>query len=59
MTDLGWSAVGKFGPVDTADVTGFCHRISLKEAPPATPRDILNVLESNFADSEHGDVSVS
>ena len=58
-TDLGWSVVGKLGPTDTTDVTGFCHRISLKEAPPATPRDILNILERDFADSKHGDVSVS
>lgn len=58
-TDLGWSVVGKLGSADSADVTGFCHRISVKEAPPAIPRDVLKILERDFADSKHGDIGVS
>ncbi|PIK33816.1 hypothetical protein BSL78_29367 [Apostichopus japonicus] len=58
-TDLGWSVVGSLAPVDSTEVTGFCHRISLKEAPPVTPRDILKVFESDFNDSKHESNSIS
>jgi len=58
-TTLGWSIVGSIASVNSTDVTGFCHRVSLKEAPPVTPRDVLSVLESDFKDSSYGDVSTS
>ncbi|PIK59111.1 hypothetical protein BSL78_03993 [Apostichopus japonicus] len=54
-----WSVVGSLAPVDSTEVTGFCHRISLKEAPPVTPRDILKVFESDFNDSKHESNSIS
>jgi len=40
-------------------VTGFCHRTSVRKMPPATFRDILKVLESDFSDSSKDDVSMS
>ena len=58
-TDLGWSVVGRLASADSTDVTGFCHRVSLKEAPPVSPRDVLNLLERDFMDTKQGDVSVS
>ena len=56
-TDLGWSVVG--APDDRLDVTGFCHRVSVREVPVITPCDVLKVLESDFKDLKHSDVSVS
>ena len=44
---------------DTADVTGFCHRVTVKEIPPAAFCDILKVLESDFKDVSHSNVSMS
>ena len=58
-TDLGWSIVGSLAPVDSSDVSGICHRVSLKELPPVVPRDVLSVLETDFKDISHGDVSSS
>ncbi|XP_071832987.1 uncharacterized protein [Apostichopus japonicus] len=58
-TDLGWSVVGSLGPVDSTEVTGFRHRISLEDAPPVTPRDILNVFESEINESKHESNSIS
>lgn len=34
---------------DVATVTGICHRISVKELPACTPRDVVRVLEKDFA----------
>jgi len=58
-TDLGWSLVGSLAAVDSGDVTGFCHRVSVKEVPPVTPRDVLNALEPDFKDSCYRDVGTS
>ena len=56
-TDLGWSVVGPSG--DFTDVTGFCHRVSVKEVPAVAPSDILKILESDFHDTNQSDVSMS
>lgn len=44
-TDLGWSIVGSVVPnTCSRNVTGFCHRISVKELPAITPASINDVL---------------
>ena len=44
---------------DSNQVSGVCHRTSLKEFPPVTPRDILSVLESDFKDTSCTDKATS
>ena len=58
-TDLGWSIVGSLTTSTSAEVMGFCHRVSIKEVPPVTPHDLLNALETDFKDTEVEDISVS
>lgn len=59
-TDLGWSIVGSTpNRANSKDVTGLCHRVSVKELPPVTPAAVLKVLESDFADTRPGEKSIS
>ncbi|KAK5925579.1 hypothetical protein CgunFtcFv8_018091 [Champsocephalus gunnari] len=59
-TDLGWSIVGSASQrVNSQDVTGLCHRVSVREVPPVTPSAVIKVLESDFADTKPGDKSIS
>ena len=59
-TDLGWSIVGSAQQcVNAKDVTGFCHRVSVRELPPITPSAAIKALESDFADTKSGNKSIS
>ena len=59
-TDLGWSIVGSVPQsVNAKDVTGLCHRVSVRELPPVTPSSMIKALESDFADTKSGDKSIS
>lgn len=59
-TDLGWSIV-RSAPqhLNAKDVTGLCHRVSVRELPPLTPSSVIKALESDFADTKSGDKSIS
>ncbi|KAE8629989.1 hypothetical protein XENTR_v10000654 [Xenopus tropicalis] len=51
-TDLGWSIIG--GPQQAASsrqVTGLCHRISVKTSLTPSPAAVIKILESDFADT--------
>ena len=56
-TDLGWSIVGSISPSSVSETTGFCYRVSMREVPMMTPRDALNLLQSNFNDTIQNDKS--
>jgi hypothetical protein len=58
-TDLGWSIVGGSVDANSNNASGICNRVSIAEIPAATPRDLLNVLESDFKDTSYGDVRTS
>ena len=59
-TDLGWSIVGSAPQrVNSKDVTGLCHRISVRELPPVTPAAVIKALESDFADTRPGEKNIS
>ncbi len=58
-TDLGWSIVGGSTPVLNETQSSLCHRITIKELPPVTPMDVINVLESDFKDTKASDKTVS
>ena len=58
-TDLGWSIVGSLAPVESLEISGICHRVSVRENPPATPRDVISVLETDFKDTNYGDAVTS
>ncbi|KAJ8338703.1 hypothetical protein SKAU_G00354890 [Synaphobranchus kaupii] len=59
-TDLGWSIVGGTPRVvRSTDVTGLCHRISVKELPPLTPASVIRALESDFKETNPGEKSIS
>ena len=59
-TDLGWSVVGSAPQlVRSTDVTGLCHRISVKELPPMTPAAVIRALESDFKDTNPGERGIS
>ena len=45
--------------MNAKDVTGLCHRVSVRELPPLTPSSIINALESDFADTKSDDKSIS
>ena len=50
-TDLGWSIVGRSSQgYDSMSTSRLCHRITVKEVPPATPADVIRILESDFKD---------
>lgn len=48
-THLGWIIVGSITPhACSRDVTGFCHRISVKDLPAITPASVIKpVVDSN------------
>ncbi|KAL6480076.1 hypothetical protein MHYP_G00111090 [Metynnis hypsauchen] len=59
-TDLGWSIVGGTPQhVSPKDLTGLCHRVSVRELPPITPSYVIKALESDFADTKSSDKSIS
>ncbi|XP_041789702.1 uncharacterized protein LOC121604290 [Chelmon rostratus] len=59
-TDLGWSIVGSIKPwTSSMDVTGVCHRISVKELPSITPASVIKALERDFLDTNPKEGSVS
>lgn len=59
-TDLGWSIVGSASQcVNSKDVTGLCHHISVMELPPVMPADVVRALESDFSDTSPGEKSIS
>lgn len=45
--------------VNSKDVTGLCNRISVRELPPVTPAAVIRALESDFADTNPGEKSIS
>ena len=57
-TDLGWSIVGS-PATENSSSSSICHRISIKEMPSVTPKDALNLLERDFADTSLDDATVS
>lgn len=60
LTDVGWSIVGSAPQhVSSKDVTGLCHRISVRELPPVTPAAAIRALESDFADTRPGEKTIS
>ena len=59
-TDLGWSIVGsELQHVNAKEVTGLCHRVSVRELPPITPSSVIKAFEFDFADTKSGDKSIS
>ncbi|KAK0142370.1 hypothetical protein N1851_019891 [Merluccius polli] len=59
-TDLGWSIVGNSSwVVKSTEVTGLCHRVSVKEIPPLTPATVIRALEADFKDTNVGEKSIS
>ena len=56
-TDLGWSIVGSISPSSVSETTGFCYRVSAREVPMMNPTDALNLLQSNFKDTNQNDKS--
>lgn len=59
MTDLGWSIVGCSTPDLNEQQSSLCHRVTVKELPSVTPIDVINVLESDFRDTEGVDKTFS
>lgn len=58
--DLGWSIVGRSSPShDSLSTSHLCHRITVKELPPATPVDVIRILESDFKDGSEVGKAVS
>lgn len=51
-----WSFVGPSSPsCDSLSTSHLCHQVIVKELPPATPSDVIRILESDFRDgSEDG-----
>lgn len=58
-TDLGWSIVGGSTSALSETKSSLCHRVTVKELPPVTPMDVINVLESDFKDTKASDKTVS
>ena len=56
-TDLGWSIVGSISPSSVSETTGFCYRVSAREVPVINSKDALNLLQSNFKDTNQNDKS--
>lgn len=58
--DLGWSIVGRSSPShDSLSTSHLCHRITVKELPPATPVDVIRILESDSKDGSEVGKAVS
>lgn len=58
QTLLGWSVVGYTDHSDS-DVTVISHQTSVKELHSCTPRDVIKVLEKDFAHDKNEDVKIS
>ncbi|XP_073732301.1 uncharacterized protein [Misgurnus anguillicaudatus] len=59
-TDLGWSIVGSTSQcLNSKDVTGLCHRVSVRELPSIAPSAAIKALELDFADTRTGEKSIS
>ncbi len=59
-TDLGWSIVGCSPRIaKSTEVTGLCHRVSVKELPILTPTSVIRALESDFKDTSPRERSIS
>lgn len=59
-TDLGWSIIGGTPRcVNSEDVTGLCHRVSVRELPSVTPAAVIRALELDFVDTPLGEKSKS
>ncbi|KAL1279105.1 hypothetical protein QQF64_025778 [Cirrhinus molitorella] len=59
-TDLGWSIVGSSPWIaKSTEVTGLCHRVSVKEIPILTPTSVIRALESDFRDTSPKERSIS
>ncbi|KAL1250801.1 hypothetical protein QQF64_018597 [Cirrhinus molitorella] len=59
-TDLGWSIVGSSPRIaKSTEVTGLCHRVSVKEIPILTPASVIRALESDFRDTSPKERSIS
>ena len=56
-TDLGWSIVGTISPSSVSETTGFCYQVSVREVPMVNPKDALNLLQSEFKDTNQNDKS--
>ena len=56
-TDLGWSIVRSISPSSVSETTGFCYQVSVREVPMINPKDALNLLQSNFKDTNQNDKS--
>ena len=56
-TDLGWSIVGSISPSSVSETTGFCYRVSAREVPMMNSKDALNLLQSNFKDTNQNNKS--
>lgn len=59
-TDLGWSIVGSIKTwTISKDVTGVCHRISIRELPAITPASVIKALEADFLDTNPRENKIS
>ena len=59
-TDLGWSIVGCSKPSNDLDyVSGYSHRVAVKQIHTVTPADAVRLLESDFSDSTQDDKRTS
>ncbi|XP_068136058.1 uncharacterized protein [Hyperolius riggenbachi] len=59
-TDLGWSIVGgSQQAASSTQITGLCHRISVKMSLTPSPATVIKILESDFADTSSKERSIS
>lgn len=58
QTDLGWSIVGG-GEFKSDTYRGHCHKVTTREVPCPTPRDLLGALEADFSEQRYEDKTYS
>ncbi len=57
---MGWSIVACSQRIaKSTEVTGLCHRVSVKELPILTPTSVIRALESDFNDTSPRERSIS
>ncbi len=57
---MSWSIVGCSPRIaKSTEVTGLCHRVSVKELPILTPTSVIRALESDFKDTSPRERSIS
>ncbi|XP_070564485.1 uncharacterized protein [Ptychodera flava] len=56
--DLGWSIVG-YEDSAIHNGTHFCNRVSVKEVPFLSPKQVINTLEADFTEKAHGEKTIS